>query len=83
VRRYRQPSDLAAAWRQTIVRWADAPLPTRLPPDGAPLADWVRFEGTALGMHALAHRCFAKAHRFADFGIGFAAILLELLNDQF
>lgn len=56
VRRYRQPSDLAAAWRQTIVRWADAPLPTRLPPDGAPLADWVRFEGTALGMHALAHR---------------------------
>jgi phage tail-like protein len=57
VRRYRQPVDLAAAWRQPgIRRFADAPLPTTLPPDGAALADWCRFEGTALAMHAQAHR---------------------------
>lgn len=57
VRRYRQPSDLAAAWRQPAIRrFADVPLPATLPPDGAPLADWCRFEGTALAMHEHAHR---------------------------
>jgi phage tail-like protein len=58
-RRYRQPSDLAAAWQQpagSIPRFADVPLPTTLPRDGAPLADWVRFEGTALAMADHAHR---------------------------
>ncbi len=57
VHRYRQPVDLATAWRQPAIRrFADAPLPTTLPSDGAPLADWCRFEGTALAMHAQAHR---------------------------
>ena len=58
-RRYRQPSDLALAWRlgaNSLSRFDQLPLPTHLPADGAPLADWVRFEGTALAMAAHAHR---------------------------
>lgn len=58
-RRHRQPSDLVAAWRLpagSVARFEAVPLPASLPADGAPLADWLRFEGTALAMAAQAHR---------------------------
>jgi phage tail-like protein len=55
-RRYRSASGLRAAWGKKWSTFASVALPDRVPADGAPLADWVQFEGTVLAMHRTAHR---------------------------
>ena len=55
-RRYRSVASLNAAWRVNWPSLDGVPLFTQLPPDGAALADWCRFEGTVLAMRDHAHQ---------------------------
>jgi phage tail-like protein len=60
VRRYRRIEALNDAYQLSgpgrLTAFAQAQLPNRLPPDGAPLLDWYQFEGVVLAMHRTAHR---------------------------
>jgi phage tail-like protein len=55
-RRYRAVSELNRAYAAVWNSFSEAPLPDRLPADGAPLLDWFQFEGVVLAMHRTAHR---------------------------
>ena len=58
-RRYPRLQDLAAAYGSvpaSATTLASVPMPTALPPDGPPLLDWFRFNGTELPMRHAAHR---------------------------
>jgi hypothetical protein len=58
-RRYRSVADYRAAWAatsQAAVSIDDLEWPTTLPPDGAPLQDWVMFVSAVLPAGRSAHR---------------------------
>ena len=55
-RRYRSVASLNAAWRVNWPSLDAVPQFTQLPPDGAALADWCRFQGTVLAMRDHAHQ---------------------------
>jgi phage tail-like protein len=55
-RRYRSPRELATAYAIHAHDFGAVRLPTSLPPDGAPLEDWYRFETIVLATARLAHR---------------------------
>ena len=54
-RRYPTATALGLAYRVTTTT-AGMPLPDRLPPDGAPLADWYQFESVVTAMRRTANR---------------------------
>jgi phage tail-like protein len=55
-RRYHAISALNQAYGTTYVGFTQVPLPTALPPDGAPLVDWYQFQSVVLAMQRTAHR---------------------------
>jgi len=55
-RRYRQTKALNRIYGTSYTSFQEIPLPTRLPPDGAPVVDWYQFEGVVTVMHQTAHR---------------------------
>jgi phage tail-like protein len=58
--RYRRLDALNRAWElpadRAVAAWEEIELPRRLPPDGAPLADWFAWTTVALPVARTAHR---------------------------
>ncbi|HEY2900423.1 MAG TPA: phage tail protein [Polyangia bacterium] len=55
-RRYRRIGSYNLAYGASATAFSDRPLPTTLPPDGAPLRDWQDFQSLAVSMQSQGHR---------------------------
>lgn len=55
-RRYRRIKSLNTVYQTAWSGFESVPLPSALPLDGAPLADWFQFESVVLRMQSAAHR---------------------------
>jgi hypothetical protein len=55
-RRYRTIAECNTYYDSSWSSFDEVPLPSALPPDGAPLIDWYQFESVVLPMHRFAHQ---------------------------